>query len=72
MFGRKKIKKTPYNKTKEIPVIRASICNGEQVVGFKNIETGRFTEVMLIRSESDMQTYLDTYEVDRNDIVKEY
>lgn len=72
MFGRKKIKKTPYNKTKEIPVIRASICNGEQVAGFKNIETGRFTEVMLIRSESDMQTYLDTYEVDRNDIVKEY
>ena len=38
-----------YNPKKEKPVIRASICTGEQVAGFKSRSGGEFHEVMLIR-----------------------
>ena len=54
MFGRKKtIQKLAYDLEKQYPVIRCSICNGEQVAGIKNRTTGEFEEVMLIRSDSD-------------------
>ena len=36
-----------YDKENKKPVIKASICNGEQVAGFKNIHTGKIEEVML-------------------------
>ena len=42
--------------TKE-PVIRASICTGEQVAGFRDRKTGHFTEVMLIRNSSDLAEF---------------
>ena len=57
MFKRK-IVKTDYDKENLKPVIRASICNGEQVAGFKNIHTGRFSEVMLIRNDRDLKEFL--------------
>lgn len=60
MFGRKKkIAKPPveYFPDKQVPVIKASICNGEQVVGFKDISTGHFTEVMLVRKPEDLVTF---------------
>ncbi len=49
----------------EKPMIRASICNGEQVAGFKNVKTGEFHEVMMIRSEEDLQLFKQTYKIDK-------
>lgn len=69
---KRKIKKEPYDRTRKRPVIRASICNGEQVAGFKEIETGKFEEVMLIRSRADLELFLEKYEVKEAEIVKEY
>ena len=43
------------------PVIRCSICTGEQVAGFRNRETGRFEEVMLLRNDADLQEFRDRY-----------
>lgn len=43
------------------PALRSSICTGEQVAGFKDTQTGRFTEVMLIRTEADFEEFLQTY-----------
>lgn len=41
MFERhRKMEKQSYDRENEIPVLRCSICNGEQVAGFKNIHTG--------------------------------
>ena len=45
--NQKKIKKEPYDKEHFQPVIRISICTGEKVAGFKDLEGGKFTEVML-------------------------
>ena len=45
------------------PVIRASICTGEQTAGFQDLRTGQFREVMLIRTEADLEEFQETYGV---------
>ena len=54
---RKRVPKAEYDKESQKPVIRASICTGEQVAGFKDIHTGKFTEVMLIRNQKDLEEF---------------
>ncbi len=49
MWFRKKPQRFTYDKENKIPIIKASICNGEQVAGFKDVHTGAFEEIMLIR-----------------------
>lgn len=72
LFGKRKITVTPYDREKEIPVIRASICSGEQVAGFRSLETGRFTEIMLLKDQKDLEEFLEVYAIDPADIKKEY
>ena len=62
--------KIAFDPQKEYAVLHCSICNGEQVVGFKNRETGHFTEVCLIRGEKDLEDFKRVYGVDQ--ITKEY
>ncbi len=59
-----------YDPGKEKPVIRASICTGEQVAGFKSKTGGEFHEVMLIRDDDDLKEFMNTYGLDHVD--KEY
>ena len=47
IFKKKIVKKT-YDREHMKPVIRASICTGEEVAGFKDIRTGKIEEIMLI------------------------
>lgn len=61
MFGRKKNTAPVFDRTGKEPVIRASICTGEKTAGFRDIATGRFTEVMLIRNDQDLQQFLTSY-----------
>lgn len=73
MFGfSKKIQVEPYDKSSQKPVIRASICTGEKVAGFKEIQTGKFHDIMVIRNNSDLQLFMQRYNVAMEDIVKEY
>ena len=60
-----------YDKENKKPVIKASICNGEQVAGFKDIHTGKIEEVMLIKSPTDLEHFKAMYGIDE-EIVKEY
>lgn len=70
LFKKKTDVKT-YDKENLKPVIKASICNGEQVAGFKNIHTGKIEEVMLIKSPADLEYFKAMYGIEE-DIVKEY
>ena len=71
LFGKPVSKQTyEYNPEKEKPVIHASICNGEQVAGFKNSETGEFHEVMFIRDNRDLDEFMKTYGLEQ--VEKEY
>ena len=60
-----------YDKENKKPVIKASICNGEQVAGFKDIHAGKIEEVMLIKSPADLEHFKAMYGIDK-EIVKEY
>ena len=60
-----------YDKDSKRPVIKASICNGEQVAGFKDIHTGKIEEIMLIRSEADLDNFKKMYGINEK-IEKEY
>ena len=70
LFKKKTIIKT-YDKDNQKPVIKASICSGEQVAGFKDIHTGKIEEVMLIKSPADLDNFKKMYEIDE-EIAKEY
>ena len=70
LFHKKQDKKE-YDKENEIPVIRASICNGEQVAGFKDKATGRFTEIAYLRKPSDLKSFKAEYGIE-GEISKEY
>lgn len=71
MFGKKKTPATEqFDKEKFRAVLRCSICNGEQVAGFKDIYTGEFHDVMLIKGEADLAEFKRNYGVD--EVTKEY
>ncbi len=69
---RRKAKKCAYDRENLKPVIRSSICTGEQVAGFKNIHTGKFSEVMLIRNGGDLKEFLEEYDISEADLATEY
>lgn len=70
LFRKKPIQKKEYDHETLRPVLKCSICNGEQVAGFKDIRTGSFQEVCLIRTAEDLQRFKDTYGLDQ--VPKEY
>ncbi len=70
LFEKKSVVQS-YDKENKKPVIKASICNGEQVAGFKDIQTGKIEEVMLIKSPADLESFKAMYGIDE-EIVKEY
>lgn len=58
---RKKPEKKSYDKDTQKPVLRCSICTGEQVAGFQDIHTGCFEEVMLIQNAADLERFKNRY-----------
>lgn len=74
MFLKKKRTPMPIEFDRENlrPVIRSSICTGERVAGFKDLSTGRFSEVMLVRSQADLEEFRILYGIGAEDIATEY
>lgn len=68
---RKKTEKRVYDKEHQKPVLRCSICTGEQVAGFQDIQTGNFEEIMLIRNATDLEVFKNRYGI-AGEIVKIY
>lgn len=59
-----------YDPEKQRAVLKCSICNGEQVAGFKDKQTGHFIEVMLIKNGQDLDAFMEMY--DLSAVTKEY
>ncbi len=70
IFKKKKIPTVSYDPDKQYPVVRSSICTGEKVAGFKDRESGHFTDVMLINSDTDLERFKQMYGIE--DIRTEY
>lgn len=60
---RKKVVPVCYDRERMAPAIRCSICTGEQAAGFRDRISGRFEEVMVIRSPRDLDEFCKTYGV---------
>ena len=67
---RKKKSRIEFDKENQTAVLRCSICTGEQVAGFKDIRTGKFEEVTLIRDERELREFMETYGIEK--VTKEY
>ena len=70
LFGKKKKTIKSYDKENLEPVLRCSICNGEQVAGFKDRRTGKFTEICLIRNDTELKAFQSEYGI--GEIRREY
>lgn len=74
LFGRKKqtksVSRQNYDPENQRPVLRCSICSGEQVAGLRDIHTGKFEEVMLIRNDRELREFMDMYGV--SEVTREY
>ena len=70
LFPKRTEKKTDV-RSNHNPVLIASFSNGEQVAGFKDIQTGKLEEVMLIRRAEDLETFKIMYGIE-GEITKEY
>ena len=63
LFSRKKETPPQFPSEQYEPVLRCSICTGEQVACMRERETGRLRELMLIRTEADLDAFRRTYGV---------
>lgn len=73
MFSRKKKKEViSYDRAVMKPVVRSSICTGEQVAGFKDLKTGKFQDMYLIKSQADLRDFMEQYGVREEEISKEW
>ena len=60
----RKPQKPRFDSETQIPAIRKSICTGEAVAGFIDRTTGRFSEVMLIRTPKDLDDFRRQYGIE--------
>ena len=70
-FKKRQQSKGSYDKENKKPIIRASICTGEQVAGFKDLHTGAFEEIILIRNSDDLVAFKERYGIE-GEIEKMY
>ena len=68
---KKKPQRPKYDKTNKKAVLKCSICTGEQVAGFKDLQTGKMEEVMLIKSPKDSEDFKSIYGI-TEEVEKEY
>lgn len=72
MFGIRKKEQgaASFDRAGKEPVIRCSICTGEQVAGFRDTATGKLEECALIRSDADLQAFLSRYGLQASEVRK--
>ncbi len=63
LFSKKKERAPEFPPEKFEPVLRCSICTGEQVACMREREGGKLREIMLIRDADDLETFRKNYGV---------
>ena len=64
LFQKKTVPRKTYDPAALTPVIRSSICTGEKTAGFQETATGKFREVLLIRSPEDLEEFRRMYGIE--------
>ena len=64
LFHKKSAGKPAYDPARQQIAVRKSICTGETTAGFRDIKTGKITEIMLIRTPRDLSEFMEQYGVE--------
>lgn len=64
--------KADYDRESMTPALHFSICTGEKVAGFIDNETGKFRDVMLIKSDKELNRFLKLYGINKKDLKSDY
>ena len=73
LFGNKNKNIPVFDSLKKEPVLRCSICTGEQVLCAKALSgDSELHELMLIRSQSDLEAFCKANGIDPNTVKKVY
>ena len=70
LFGKKKIEKIDYNKAEKQPAVKSSICTGEMVAGFIDIDTGKFHDYMLIKNDAELELFCMRCDIESSDLKR--
>ena len=58
LFGKKaKKQEISFDPALQEPVVRRSICTGEMTVGLRDRDSGAFHELMLVRSQPELEAF---------------
>ena len=57
LFRKKKEETIEYDPHQQEPAIRCSICTGEQTAGLRDLDSGKFHEIMLVHDEADLTRF---------------
>jgi hypothetical protein len=70
MFGFHKKKRVvkEYDHERYEPVLRSSICTGEKTACFRNLETGKLHEILVIRTQQDLEEFGKQYGVNTENL----
>ena len=73
LFKKNKTKDIPQiSMEQSVPVLRCSICTGEQVLCAKDRQTGQLSELMLIRTPADLFAFCEANGISTEDVQKIY
>ncbi|MDO5422171.1 MAG: aspartate dehydrogenase [Eubacteriales bacterium] len=72
LFRKKKTTLKTFDRSEKAPAVRASICTGERVAGFQNLSDGSFEEITLIRSDRELEQFLEQYGIKPEELKKIY
>lgn len=66
------MERSTYNSRYWTPLVRGSMCNGNQCAGFRNKETGDFEEICKIETPKDLSNFQFKYHLKRKDLQREW
>ncbi len=72
LFGKKKAEYQKMPEGDYVPVLRCSICTGEQTLCAREAKTGKLLELMLIRSPKELEGFCSENGLDAAEIEKVY
>ena len=72
LFSRKKEPVLTYDRENTYPAFLSSICTGETAAGFRDKNTGKFSEVMLITCEADKKEFCRRYGLSQEEVRQEW
>ncbi len=65
LFAKSRMPETDYDPEVSEPAVRKSICTGEMTVGFVDKATGKFRDVKLVRTQAEVEEFMDKLGVDK-------